>query len=243
MCLTCDAKILVRFVCLVTFYVLNYPQDKTSCCKTCPSPSCYINNIFTALQCHIHVVFLQWNSRVAWRHVNICFWCASLYSSSYFVTLFLLTVWIATLIWYHLSFTHIFKMHTFPSHSTVNHAWCVPSVFTPCTSSTSAKFVIKHILENCESFNLTKPFQTPAFSLGPDVIRRPISCYSKVSLPENYTCLLILFNEICVVRKINVVHVGVLDLLQFIHPRNQMNVFWIWKLQVTQVIKTKRVRK
>lgn len=80
---------------------------------------------------------------------------------------------------------------------------------------------------------MTNPFQTPAFSLGPDVIRGD-TC-SNVSCPENYMCCLwnIIQWHLCL-REINVVHIEVLDLLQFIHSRKQINVFWRWKLQVTK---------
>lgn len=80
-------------------------------------------------------------------------------------------------------YTQIFKIHKFLRHSTVNDAWSVPSVFTPCTSSTSAKFMNTHIFREVK-VDLTT-WQT-LFKLLPSVWVLMLSMEPRVPPRELY---------------------------------------------------------
>lgn len=125
---------------------------------------------------------LQWFSRVAWRHFNICSWCALMLFSchritTYFVTLFLLTVW------YHLSVTRRCVKHV---HFWFIVQWMMHDPFPQIPSLHTHKFNqcqihddLNIFLKKWELMNLTNPFQSPAASLGPDVTCGATCCYSK----------------------------------------------------------------
>lgn len=137
---------------------------------------------------------LQWFSRVAWRHFNICSWCALMllgchFITTYFVTLFLLTVWCR------LSVTCRYLKRTFLIHSTVNDAWSVPSdSLTPHTSSTSAKFIMTSTYfwrsESWWTWQTLFKVLPSAWVLKLPVELRVVIQKHCVFLPENYMCCL-----------------------------------------------------
>lgn len=95
------------------------------------------------------------------------------------LTLILWHCFYVTLIRYLLSFSHWYLKYI---HFQVIVLWMMHDLFlqfAPCSSSTVPNSWINTFLENWKLTNLTNPFQTPAFSLGPAVIRRDTCCYWK----------------------------------------------------------------